>query len=167
MSSKQTSGIRCPHCSEGSHPVGTEFCPNTGKPLKKKSSKIIVVSALTVVFVAVAAFVAFQHFGFDPRQFFGKENEPDPKPVPHTQPIFGKENDKIQEVVTESPDKFQIGERVRVKKSVTKPCQGWGEAKPAEIYTVIEAGFRDKYLKVTLPSGRKWIVCPEDVEKIE
>jgi len=28
--------IRCPHCDEGFHPVGTDFCPNTGKPLKHK-----------------------------------------------------------------------------------------------------------------------------------
>ncbi|WP_207682122.1 SPOR domain-containing protein [Desulfonema magnum] len=38
MTQKQTPHrIRCPYCSEGFHPEGTDFCPNTGKPLRKKT----------------------------------------------------------------------------------------------------------------------------------
>ena len=63
MNSKQSSRVRCPHCPEKFHPLGTQFCPNTGEPLKNKSPKKIVFgSVLAVAFMMIAAFAAYQHY---------------------------------------------------------------------------------------------------------
>lgn len=53
MSKKETN-IRCQHCSEGSHPPGTLFCPNTGKPLHSKVNKKFVICGAVIIVIAGA-----------------------------------------------------------------------------------------------------------------
>jgi len=64
MISKE-SQIRCHHCSEG-HPAGTQFCPNTGKPLKGKGKKIILVFAM-ILLIGVTIFSVYRHIEETPK----------------------------------------------------------------------------------------------------
>ena len=54
--------IFCPHCNTY-HPRGTQFCPNTGKLIKKKvSSKRIIVSAVTIIIFIISLAVYQMYF---------------------------------------------------------------------------------------------------------
>jgi len=57
MPQKQPQLIRCPHCKEGSHPVGTQFCPSTGKPLRNNFLIFLIVIVLTISFI-----IFYQYF---------------------------------------------------------------------------------------------------------
>jgi len=53
MSPEQTERIYCRHkdCPDETHPPGSNFCPNTGKSLKRLSKKAFVIPCLLIFFV--------------------------------------------------------------------------------------------------------------------
>ena len=57
MSSELSKTVRCPYkeCPESSHPFGTEFCPNTGKSLKKGNKRTIILLGLAVFLIIIGA----------------------------------------------------------------------------------------------------------------
>jgi len=65
MNQKQSKSLPCQHCSEGFHPIGTVFCPNTGKPLKSNLLKIVsaflAAAAVAVVLITGIWFIV-EHF---------------------------------------------------------------------------------------------------------
>jgi len=140
--------VRCKHCSEKRHAKGTKFCPNTGKEIKRDSFL-----RPTVLFLAftLCALVLFIHL----KSESGDE-------------IAKAETDIVDEKPKSQIVKFKIGDIVRIKNNIAKPCAGGDPAfiPKGETGIVIDTNFMGKYVKIEF-KDRKWIACPEEIEKMK
>jgi hypothetical protein len=74
MPQKQPQLIRCPHCDEGFHPVGTDFCPNTGMPLKQKFLNLKKIIILFMIVNGVLLFFFYQPDNTPPKNYTEEKN---------------------------------------------------------------------------------------------
>ncbi|ACF14727.1 PEGA domain protein [Chloroherpeton thalassium ATCC 35110] len=77
------------------------------------------------------------------------------------------EMERVEHVQTSIIQSFQVGDKVRVKRSISTPKRKWGEVKHGDVGIVKEVGLTGDYdMLVDFPSQNGWQAVSDEMERV-
>jgi len=70
----------------------------------------------------------------------------------------------VNVTLSETPHPFKVGDKVRVKESVTSPARGWGYVKHGDVGTI--ASLHTNQIVVDFPNHKGWQAIASELEKV-